>query len=115
MNKGVRITSQVEFAGLHAPPDYSRIRQLLPVAKHMLPKLETHEESVWLGHRPSLPDSLPVLGYSSNSKNVVYAFGHQHLGMTLAAISGDIIADLLSNEAPIVPIFPYRANRFGLL
>ena len=115
MNKGIRITSQVEFAGLHAPPDYSRIRQLLPVAKHMLPKLEIHEESVWLGHRPSLPDSLPVLGYSSNSKNVVYAFGHQHLGMTLAAISGDIIADLLSNEAPRVPIFPYRANRFGLL
>ena len=115
MNKGIRITSQVEFAGLHAPPDYSRIRKLLPMAKHMLPKLEIHEESVWLGHRPSLPDSLPVLGYSSNSQNVVYAFGHQHLGMTLAAISGDIIADLLSNEAPRVPIFPYRANRFGLL
>jgi len=79
----------------------------------MLPKLEIHEESVWLGHRPSLPDSLPVLGYSSKSQNVVYAFGHQHLGMTLAAISGDIIADLLGNKTPKVSLFPYRANRFG--
>jgi D-amino-acid dehydrogenase len=113
MNKGIRLISQVEFAGLHAPPDYSRIRKLLPVAKNMLPKLEIHEESVWLGHRPSLPDSLPVLGYSSKSQNVVYAFGHQHLGMTLAAISGDIIADLLGNKTPKVSLFPYRANRFG--
>ncbi len=115
MNKGIRMTSQVELAGLHAPPNFNRIRQLLPLAKHMLPQLETQEESVWLGHRPSLPDSLPVLGYSSKSKNVVYAFGHQHLGMTLAAISGDIIADLLSNKVPVVPISPYRANRFGIL
>ncbi|MFQ3191975.1 MAG: D-amino-acid dehydrogenase [Paraglaciecola sp.] len=111
----MRMTSQVELAGLHAPPNYNRIRQLLPLAKRMLSQLETQEKSVWLGHRPSLPDSLPVLGYSSNSKNVVYAFGHQHLGMTLAAISGDIIADLLSNKVPIVPISPYRANRFGIL
>jgi D-amino-acid dehydrogenase len=115
MSKGIRMTSQVELAGLNAPPNYNRIRKLLPLAKQMLPQLEPHEESVWLGHRPSLPDSLPVLGYSSKSKNVVYAFGHQHLGMTLAAISGDIIADLLSNKAPIVPISPYRANRFGIL
>ena len=115
MNKGIRMTSQVEFAGLHAPPNYQKIRKLLPLAQQMLPKLETHEESVWLGHRPSLPDSLPVLGYSSKSKNVVYAFGHQHLGMTLAAITGEIIADLLSNKKPRVSISPYRANRFGIL
>lgn len=115
MNKGIRMTSQVEFAGLHAPPNYHKIRKFLPLAQQMLPKLETHEESVWLGHRPSLPDSLPVLGYSSKSKNVVYAFGHQHLGMTLAAITGEIIADLLSNKKPRVPICPYRANRFSIL
>jgi len=115
MNKGIRMTSQVEFAGLHAPPNYHKIRKFLPLAQQMLPKLETHEESVWLGHRPSLPDSLPVLGYSSKSKNVVYAFGHQHLGMTLAAITGEIIADLLSNKKPRVAICPYRANRFSIL
>jgi glycine/D-amino acid oxidase-like deaminating enzyme len=115
MSKGMRMTSQIEFAGLNAKPNYNKIRKLLPLAQQMLPKLETREESIWLGHRPSLPDSLPVLGYSTNSNNIVYAFGHQHLGMTLAAITGEIIADLLSNKEPQVPLFPYRANRFSLL
>lgn len=115
MNKGTRMTSQVEFAGLSAKPNYNKVRKLLPLAKQMLPKLEIREQSVWLGHRPSLPDSLPVLGYSSKTKNVVYAFGHQHLGMTLAAITADVIADLLSNKEPKVPLYPYRANRFGIL
>lgn len=115
MTKGLRMTSQVELAGLNAHPNYNKIRKLLPLAQQMLPKLETREESVWLGHRPSLPDSLPVLGYSTNSENVVYAFGHQHLGMTLAAITGDVIADLLSNKEPRVSLFPYRANRFNIL
>jgi glycine/D-amino acid oxidase-like deaminating enzyme len=115
MNKGMRMTSQIEFAGLDTQPNYDNIRKLLPLAQQMLPKLETREESVWLGHRPSLPDSLPVIGFSSKSKNVVYAFGHQHLGMTLAAITSDIIADLINKNEPKVPIFPYRANRFGIL
>ena len=77
----------------------------------MLPNIETQEESIWLGHRPSLPHSLPVLGHSTKSKNVIYAFGHQHLGMTLAAITGDIIADLLGNKEPKVSVFPYRVNK----
>jgi len=115
MNKGIRMTSQIEFAGLNARPNYENIRKLLPIAQQMLPNLDTREESVWLGHRPSLPDSLPVIGFSSKSKNVVYAFGHQHLGMTLAAITGDIVTDLINNNQPKVPIFPYRANRFSIL
>ena len=107
------MTAQVEFAGLDIAPDYNKIRSLLPHAKRMLPGINIKEESTWMGFRPSLPDSLPVLGFSSKSNNVLYAFGHQHLGMTLAAISGQIIADLIANREPAITTSPYRPNRFN--
>lgn len=115
MNMGIRMTSQIELAGLKTPPNYNRIRKLLPMAKQMLPKIDTQENSVWLGNRPLLLDSLPVIGYSTRSKNVLYAFSHQHLGMTLAAVTGDMLANLFDNKKTRVPIFPYRAHRFNML
>ncbi|MFQ3237602.1 MAG: glycine/D-amino acid oxidase-like deaminating enzyme [Paraglaciecola sp.] len=114
MEMGLRMTSQIEFGGLHLPPDYTRVRSLLPQVKRMLPKADLKEQSVWMGFRPSLPDSLPVLGYSSATNRVIYAFGHQHLGMTLGAVTALIIDDLLSNNTPRVELEPYRAKRFGL-
>ncbi len=115
MEAGLRMTSQVELAGLKAEPNYNRMRCLLPLAKTMLPKLELREESVWMGFRPSLPDSLPVIGYSSRSNSVLYAFGHQHLGMTLGAVTGLLVSDMLSGSVPRVDIEPYRATRFNRL
>ena len=115
METGLRMTSQVELAGLEAPPNYNKIRKLLPLVKQMLPNAEINEESAWLGFRPSLPDSLPVIGFATRTKKIVYAFGHQHLGMTLGAITALMISDILSNKTPIVPIHPYRPNRFNLL
>lgn len=112
METGLRMTSQVELAGLNAPPDFKKIRSLLPLVKSMLPKVETREESVWLGFRPSLPDSLPVLGLSNKTNKVIYAFGHQHLGLTLGAITGLLISDLISNRSPRISISPYSPNRF---
>ena len=112
MESGLRLASQIEFAGLQAPPDYRRVRSLIPAAKRMLPALEGSEESVWMGFRPSLPDSLPVLGFSSQSNRVLYAFGHQHLGMSLGAITGQLIADLVAGREPAVDMRPYRPNRF---
>jgi len=113
MEMGLRMTGQVEFAGLKAKPNYNRIRNLLPLAKQMLPKLESKEESVWMGFRPSLPDSLPVIGFSSHSKDVLYAFGHQHLGMTLAAVTGFLVRDMLNDETTEIDVTPYRATRFN--
>ena len=66
METGLRLTSQVELAGLSAAPDYRRVRSLLTEVDRMLPGLELREESVWMGRRPSLPDSLPVLGHASS-------------------------------------------------
>ena len=115
MDTGMRMTSQVELAGLKEKPNYKQIRRLLPLAKLMLPKLEVREQSAWMGFRPSLPDSLPVIGFSSRSKNVIYAFGHQHLGMTLAAVTGFLVSDLLSGLESRIDVNPYRATRFNKL
>jgi len=112
MNMGMRMTSQSEIAGIDASPDYRRIRSLLPEAKRMLPELDTDEQSVWMGGRPSLPDSLPVIGPSRASANIVYAFGHQHLGMTLAAVTGRLVADLVAGRKPVIDPAPFRADRF---
>ena len=112
LEHGLRLGSQVEFAGVDAPPDYRRIRSLLPRAKRMVPSLETEEQSIWMGRRPSLPDSLPVIGPAPGHKDVLLAFGHGHLGLTEGPLTGRIIADLLAGRDPGFDLSPFRANRF---
>jgi len=111
MEDGLRMTSQIEFAGVDANPDYQHIRNLIPRARRMLPEIETDEQSVWMGCRPSMPDSLPVLGFSSHSDKVLYAFGHQHLGITLGPRTAFIIADLVAGRRPDLDMAPYRPRR----
>lgn len=113
MADGMRMTSQVEIAGLDAPPSYARIRKLLPEARRMLPELNAAETSVWMGCRPSLPDSLPVIGASKLSANVLLAFGHQHLGLTLAATTALIISSLVAGRDPGLDLDPYRPGRYS--
>ncbi|HEY3845630.1 MAG TPA: FAD-binding oxidoreductase [Acetobacteraceae bacterium] len=112
MQDGIRLTSGVELAGLDAPPDFSRIRRLVPKAKEALPGLSGQVTRQWMGYRPSTPDSLPVIGRSPRSPHVYYAFGHQHLGLTLAAITGRLVAALVSGKPPEFDISPYRIERF---
>jgi D-amino-acid dehydrogenase len=66
-----------------------------------------------MGHRPSLPDSLPVLGRSRASPDVIYAFGHGHVGMTAAPMTGKIVADLVARRSPTIEIAPFAPTRFG--
>ena len=117
MDTGLRFAGTVELAGLNAPPDWRRSRILLEQGRRMLPGLAAHhaEErlSLWMGHRPSLPDSLPVLGRSRASADVVYAFGHGHVGMTAAPMTGRLVADLISGRRPAIDLSPFAAGRFG--
>jgi len=113
MSMGVRMTSQVEFAGLEAKPDYRRVRKMIPFAKKMLPGLVSEEKDVWLGFRPSLPDSLPVIGPSPRDPNIIFAFGHQHYGMTLGPTTARLVLELVGGATSSVPLWPYRANRFS--
>ena len=112
MEEGTRMTCQVEFAGLKAPPDYRRIRRLLGTAKRMLPSLETEEQSAWLGFRPALPDSLPVIGPVAGRPDVYFAFGHSHYGMTQGPVTGRILADLVAGRDPGLDMAPYRPGRW---
>jgi len=117
METGLRFAGTVELAGLEAPPDWRRARILLEQGRKMLPGLPAfHPEeriSVWMGHRPSLPDSLPVIGPSSATPDVIYAFGHGHVGMTSAPMTGKIVADLVAGRPPSIDIAPFAPNRFA--
>jgi D-amino-acid dehydrogenase len=116
MDTGLRFAGTVELAGLDAAPDWRRARILLEQGRKMLPGLaaEHPEErlSVWMGHRPSMPDSLPVLGYSRATRDVIYAFGHGHVGMTAAPMTGRVVADLVADRQPAIDIAPFAASRF---
>ncbi len=116
MDTGLRFAGTVELAGLAASPDWRRARVLLAQGRKMLPGLAAfHPEeriSVWMGHRPSLPDSLPVIGPSRVTPDVVYAFGHGHVGMTAAPMTGKLVADLVADRPPSIDIAPFAAGRF---
>jgi D-amino-acid dehydrogenase len=116
MELGLRLAGTVELAGLKAPPNWQRARVLLTHARRMYPALSpAYAEdrlSMWMGHRPSLPDSLPVIGASRQTPDVVYAFGHGHIGMACAAKTGATVAQMLSGETPQVDVAAFSARRF---
>ncbi|APT59828.1 amino acid dehydrogenase [Roseomonas gilardii] len=109
---GVRVGGAVELGGLLAPPNYARSQALLDKAATFLPQLRTTGGTQWMGFRPSLPDSLPVIGPSRASPRILYAFGHGHLGLTQSAATGRLIADLITGEEPPLDPAPFRAGRF---
>ena len=112
MEQGLRVAGTVEFGGLYNPLSKKRILNLVNNAKYLFPELSKHHDE-WLGFRPSLPDFLPVIGPSKNYKNLFYAFGHHHLGWTLGAITGKIIAGMLAGENTNLNLAPYSSLRFS--
>jgi D-amino-acid dehydrogenase len=102
----------VELAGLKAPPSYGRADALLEGGRRLLPGLSHGKVERWMGHRPSLPDSKPVLGRSPSVPNAFFAFGHGHVGLTAAAPTAEIIAELVSDGTPFMDIRPFAAGRF---
>lgn len=112
MRDGMRLTSGVEFAGVDADPDFRRIYNMMPLARAALPGLGADVTREWLGHRPSMPDSKPVIGRSPVLGNVFFAFGHGHLGLTMSARTGQLVDDLVSGRLPNIDLSPYRADRF---
>ena len=112
MNQGLRAVGTVELGGLNNPISKKRIQYIVNCAKELLPQLKDHEDE-WLGFRPTLPDFLPVIGPSKNNKNIIYAFGHHHLGWTLGAITGKIVAGVLANEKTNLDLSAYNSSRFN--
>ena len=112
MEQGLRVVGTVEFGGLENPPSKKRIQNLIDGAKYLFPELGKHQDE-WLGFRPTLPDFLPVIGPSKNHKNLFYSFGHHHLGWTLGAISGKILAGMIAEEKTNLDLSPYNSLRFS--
>lgn len=109
---GVRVGGAVELGGLKAAPNYRRSQALLDKAKRFLPALKTEGGTQWMGFRPSLPDSLPVIGPATADDRVLYAFGHGHLGLTQSAATAELVAQLAAAQRPKVDLKPFRAGRF---
>jgi D-amino-acid dehydrogenase len=112
LSTGIRVGGAVELAGLDQPPNFARSKAMLRKAAAFLPGLRIEGGQEWMGHRPSLPDSLPAIGRASRTPNVVYAFGHGHLGLTQAAGTGRVVADLLCDRASGFDPAPFNPQRF---
>nr|WP_315428617.1 FAD-dependent oxidoreductase [uncultured Albidiferax sp.] len=111
MAQGIRVAGTVELAGLGSAKHQGLLDLLNFSAQRALPALGA-PTAPWLGFRPSLPDGLPVLGRSRASSRVVYAFGHQHIGLTLGGMSGMLVADMLAQRQSAMDLSPFAASRF---
>ena len=113
MEEGLRIAGTVEIAGLEAPPDERRARILVEHAKSLFPGLEGEATRLWMGFRPSTPDSLPILGPVPRRPGLFLCLGHGHFGMTGGPPSGRLVAALVAGAPPPIDPAPYAAGRFG--
>ena len=111
MEDGIRAAGTIEIAGLKKPMNEKMLKKIESTSRKILPKLGS-VKSQWMGFRPTLPDSLPVIGESKKCNNVYYAFGHQHLGLSLAAVTGKAIQSLVENINTNINIKPFDPYRF---
>jgi len=126
---GLRVAGQVDLAAVSAPPDWRRAELLARFARQVFPALRQDSQGAqatasagaqgpsapatrWLGHRPSTPDGLPVIGPSPAHPAIVHAFGHGHVGLAAAPASAELVADLIAGRVPTLDARPYRASRF---
>ena len=127
---GVHIQRTVEYAGLDAKANNKRADMLLKNAEFVLDRLpeqvsKSNENSIhdknssensgerWMGCRPSLPDSLPVICQAPQHPSIFFALGHQHLGLTQGAITGKLIGQLVSGQETEIDVTPFCISRFN--
>lgn len=112
MEMGLRIAGQSEFAGNEAEPNYARADVLASQMQQVFPGIRGTDATKWMGRRPSMPDSLPVIGPASAIPNVWYAFGHGHVGLCGGAPTGRVLADLIAGRPPGLDVTPFSVTRF---
>jgi glycine/D-amino acid oxidase-like deaminating enzyme len=112
MTAGLRMTGTVEFGGLRLPPDARRHAMLERHLAALVPSAPTAGATKWMGYRPSLPDHLPVLGRAPDGRGIVFAFGHQHLGLTLAGVTAKLVAAVIAGREPGIDLRPFSPARF---
>lgn len=112
MDQGLRCAGIVEFGGLKAPMSQAPVTLLKKRIAQVYPKLTWSSETTWMGHRPSTPDSLPHIGALAENPDIVFAFGAQHIGLTLGPRMGRMAADIIAGRRPNIDLAPFRPERF---
>ncbi len=112
MKGGLRCAGVVEFGGLNAPPSEAPLYLIRRKIKDVYPRLTFDEEQAWMGHRPSTPDSLPLIGPVDSFPDVICAFGSQHIGLTVGPKIGHLVSDLIFGNRTNFDFKPFRVNRF---
>jgi D-amino-acid dehydrogenase len=114
MSSGLRLAGTTEFSSADhdAGPNWARAEILKRHISDIMPGLAREETHRWMGHRPTLPDFLPVLGVAPGRGNLYLAFGHHHLGLTLSAVTARIMSDLVASGTASIPIEAYALQRF---
>ena len=112
MDAGLRLTTGIEFSAPDAPPTPVQLDSVLPLAREAFPAAGPVESKPWLGARPGTPDSLPIIGRAPRHPNLWLAFGHASIGFALGPVTGRLIAEMMSGEAPLLDPVPYSATRF---
>ncbi len=113
MNRGIRLTTGVEFARRDAPPTPVQLERALPRAHALFPLGEALDAKPWMGARPCLPDMLPVIGRAPRHAGLWFDFGHQHHGLTLGPATGRLLAEMMTGETPFADPGPFAVERFG--
>jgi D-amino-acid dehydrogenase len=109
---GDRLGGAVEFGGLSLPPNYKRVDAMIARARRFLPEASFAGGTRWMGFRPSLPDTLPVISSASRSDRIIYAFGHAHHGLTQSALTGEIVSAIVGRRPLPLDIAPFDVRRF---
>jgi len=113
MEQGIRITTGAEFAARDAQPSPVQFDRIMPRARELFPLGERADDRTWMGSRPCLPDSRPVIGRAPKLSGLWLAVGHAHWGLTLGPATGRLVAEMMAGETPFCDPTPYRAERFN--
>jgi D-amino-acid dehydrogenase len=113
MQRGIRLTTGAEFARLDAPANTTQVDGGEVVARQMLELGDRLDPEPWLGARPCTPDMKPIIGRAPNHSSLWFAFGHAHHGLTLGAVTGRLLGEMMSGETPFLNARPFAAERFA--
>ena len=111
MEAEIRMSTMSEFSSISDSEIHQKAQLILSQARHVIRDIDLHPNSRWVGPRPATPDSLPIIGRSRNLKNVIFAFGHGHLGLSLAPITGKLVAEICREAKTTIDITPFSPNR----
>jgi D-amino-acid dehydrogenase len=112
MAKGIRLTTGAEIAHCDAPKTPTQLAAVEPIARTLFPLGKRLDDEPWMGRRPCTPDMMPIIGPARNHKDLWFAFGHAHHGLTLGPVTGRLIAEMMTNEETLVDTRPFRVERF---